>query len=615
MKEYISKTNVLVNLFFQIIFWIIILCISVALFRAPFKTGYFLKNPNTINQDNFYELIPIFISDFIGLILFLLMGGIYYHFSSNSLENFKTVLSHDFNKLLYELKNILKKYSLITILNCIFLFLIDQVFILVLLNITLIFLVLKCRFIPIRGYCYIIFGSISFLIFIECSHDFYLIFLYLLIILPFNFFIYHDSPKGKKSYYFITFLISFCLSIFTNIFTIDINYTDIKMILNLLLLTIFFSLQFTPFIYIILYLFKITLSYLKKLPVAEYTAASFAKQNRANKAILNFLYKQCEPFKKIPHKKIEEVLNISNLSLDKKKSFGEFIFKLNLSEKDTNKILNFYSVTPLPYEEIKNSKTENVKYRNNNNLLISIGILIVLIIFYFISLVLFGIDFTKLFLKISFLFIFIRLLLRSIEICFAFYNDIKPNVKIKRTNLSGAERIALALKSIMEVIILSTTLYLINDVKTFPELNFNIFYEFFNLLIESFFKATAIAFFNISFEYTGVNIFSIKSLIAITHLLQIISSVTLISISIANYINLPKQNVDYELIISKDKFYLYKKIRSTNSYSPKELKKVADGISIDELLTDINNLWNNDKINFLELEEIHEFLNIVYFKL
>ncbi|MFP3919741.1 hypothetical protein U5N28_18210, partial [Lysinibacillus telephonicus] len=138
---------------------------------------------------------------------------------------------------------------------------------------------------------------------------------------------------------------------------------------------------------------------------------------------------------------------------------------------------------------------------------------------------------------------------------------------------------------------------------------------FTNSLIDSFFKAIAIAFFNISYNYSVKNLFfSIESLIAMTHLLQIISSVTLISISIANYINLPKQNIDYELIVRDHQYYLYKRIHSTNKYSPKTTKEITYGNTIDDLLTNVGILWDNDKISYLELEEIHEFLNIVYFK-
>ncbi|WP_421662712.1 hypothetical protein [Lysinibacillus telephonicus] len=353
----------------------------------------------------------------------------------------------------------------------------------------------------------------------------------------------------------------------------NISFVDFKIAFTILLFTIILALQLTPLIYLFLYLLKVSLNYIKKLPVAEYTAASFAKQNRANETILIFLTQKCKPFKHIPTKKIEEILNKYNYSLDKRSSFEEFLFKLNLSPDDTDEILHFYNVTPLPYKEIKISKTENVKFRNNNNLFISVGVLIVLIILYVITISLFELDFTKLFLTISFIFIFIRLLLRSIEICFAFYNDIKPNIKIKRTNLLGSERITLALKSILEVIILSTSIYLISDVlKNYSAFNY---YEFTNSLIDSFFKAIAIAFFNISYNYSVKNLFfSIESLIAMTHLLQIISSVTLISISIANYINLPKQNIDYELIVRDHQYYLYKRIHSTNKYSPKLQKKL-----------------------------------------
>ncbi|KGR80083.1 hypothetical protein [Ureibacillus manganicus] len=613
-KKFFSNKNLSVNLFFQAIFWSIIIFISAGLFLKPFNTIKFIQESNEFNQFNHNEVILPFISDFIGLILLLFIGAIYYHFSSNSLEDFKTILHNDLKKSYSELKYFLKKYSIITLINLIFLFFNNLVIVLVILNIILILLTIRFSLLSNKGYYYLISGSLSYLFLIEYS--IYYIFIYLFILITFNVWIYKDFKKNNKILYFVIFSISFLISFFIFVSKYHLSVNTLA-IINLLLLTIILTLQLTLFILLFSYLLKISFKYLRKLPIAEYTAASFAKQNRTNKAILHFLTENCKSFEDIPSKKIDDILNSSNFELDKKRSFSEFLMKINLPSDKTSKIMQFYSVTPLPYEQIKISKTENVRFRNNNNLLISLGILSILFILFIISNSLFDVNFTKLFLTISFIFIFIRLLLRSIEICFAFYNDIKPSISIKRTNLLGSERITLALKSIFEVIILSTTLYLIGEllIRSSDDIHLN-FYEFTSLSIDSFFKATAIALFNISYEYSVENLFfSIRSLIEITHLLQIITSVTLISISIANYINLPKQYIDYELIVADDKFSLVKKIRSSNNYSPKVKKEITNGFTMDELLTNIKNLWENDKLNYLELEEIHEYLNIVYFKL
>ncbi|MFJ7971716.1 hypothetical protein [Psychrobacillus sp. NPDC096389] len=606
MSLYLSKTNLVVNVSFQIIFWIVIIVISAAVFQAPFNLVEFLTGKDTSKEFDFSELIPMFISDFLGIILLLFMGGIYYHFSSNSLESFKTILHNDFNKSFYKLKYILKKYSLITSINIIFLFLHESTLILVSLNIILVYFLISYVFKSTKSYYYIIFVSISYVILFAFPKGFYSLILYSVILFIFNFLIFFDSLKNKKIHYYIVYLLSFTLTIFT------LDFNDAQVYLIMLFI---FSFQITPFIYLILYLVKITFTYLTKIPVAEYTAASFAKQNITNKVILEFLNKECNEFKKVLPKELDQVLNIYQLALDKKGDFRYFLRNLNLSIENYNNIFSFYCLTPLPYENIKIKKTESVMFRNTNNLFVSIGILILFNVFYLASLLLFGTEFSQTLLKVAFSFIFIRLSLRSIEICFAFYNDIKPNVKLKRTYLSGSERITLALKSIIEVIILSTLLYMIHDIlKVGSNFNFATIFKFFNILFDSFLKATAIAFFNISFEYK-FTLFNIESFVSLVHLMQIISSVTLISISIANYLNLPKQHSDYELHVSNNKYFLYMKAHERNLYFPKITKKISSGDSIDSLLEDIQILWKDNKISYTQLEEIYEYLNIVYFKL
>ncbi|WP_431027802.1 hypothetical protein [Lysinibacillus sp. LZ02] len=206
-------------------------------------------------------------------------------------------------------------------------------------------------------------------------------------------------------------------------------------------------------------------------------------------------------------------------------------------------------------------------------------------------------------------------MLRSVEICFAFYSDIKPSIKTKGTYLSGSERITLAIKSIIELIILSTLLYTIHESLSIHSSSYIKFLlNFFNVLPSSFLKSVAISFFNISFEYT-ITFTKFEIFIALTHLIQITSSVTLISISIASYLNSPKQNLEYELKISNHKFILTAKPYGPAKFLTKVKQEIVSGDNVDDLLENLNKMFKNNKINNTQLEEIYEYMNIVYFKL
>lgn len=609
MIKYIKKEDFIVNLLFQTIFWITIIVISAILFLTPFNLVEHYKNLKIMDIQNYNELVPAAMSDFLGLLFLLLIGAIYYHISSNSLESFKSILNNDFSKSFYDLKQGIKKFILITSVNIAFIYLNDLILIMLGVNIILCHLLNSYFFKSKSEYYYIIILILNYLLISSIPLNYLFIPTYLLILFIFNYLLIINFRNKRKINFILLYLLSFILSIF--ILGLDLITTNL---INLLIVVIF-SFQLVPLIYALIYLFKLTFTYLKKVPLAEYTAATYAKQNTTNKVILDFMINGCKYFANISISEINKVLNKNYFALDKKKDFARLLDNLKLTNESYNEIFNFYCLTPLPYKQIKQNKTENVKFRNKSNLLISMGILILFVIFYLVFRYYCGVPFSNLFLKVAFIFIFIRLTLRSIEICFAFYNDIKPSIKTKGTYLSGSERITLAIKSIIELIILSTLLYTIHEsLSIYHNSYIEFLLKFSNVLPTSFLNAVAISIFNISFEHT-ITFTNFEIFIALTHLIQIISSVTLISISIASYLNLPKQNFEYEINITNNKFILSTKPYGTAKFLTKITKEIASGDNIDELLKNLNKMFQNNKISNTQLEEVYEYINIVYFKL
>ncbi|WP_431027800.1 hypothetical protein [Lysinibacillus sp. LZ02] len=372
MDKYINKEDLTVSFLFQTIFWIIIIIISTILFLTPFNIVEHINKVEIMDIQNYNELIPTVMSDFLGLQLLLLIGAIYYHISSNSLENFKSILNNDFNKSFYDLKQGIRKYILVTLLNIAFIYHNDSILIMIVVNIILCHL-LNSYFFKIKSeYYYIIILILNYVLIFSIPLNYFFIPTYLLILFIFNYLFINNLWKKRKIKFILLYSLSFALSIFSLEF--DTNTIHLIHLINLLTIFFIFGLQLTPIIYSLLYLFKITFTYLKKIPLAEYTAASYAKQNTTNKVILNFMTTGCKDFANISMNEINKVLNKKNLALDKKKDFTCLLDNLNLPIKSYNEIYNFYSFTPLPYKQIKQYKTENVKFRNKNNLLISIGI-------------------------------------------------------------------------------------------------------------------------------------------------------------------------------------------------------------------------------------------------
>ncbi|ARK22284.1 hypothetical protein [Sporosarcina ureae] len=138
--------------------------------------------------------------------------------------------------------------------------------------------------------------------------------------------------------------------------------------------------------------------------------------------------------------------------------------------------------------------------------------------------------------------LFARLLSRSIEIVVAFFKDILSKEK-KSSDLDGKDRMLLAVKSLIEIMLLAAIVRSAYNLYSEPIVNgaanydLSHIYSTVKILIVSLFESIATMGFNLSYE-PRLNIFE-----QIIHLTQIIVSISLITLSIATYISF-KQKVD-----------------------------------------------------------------------
>ncbi|MEM5635133.1 hypothetical protein AAHB55_25795 [Bacillus cereus] len=216
----------------------------------------------------------------------------------------------------------------------------------------------------------------------------------------------------------------------------------------------------------------------------------------------------------------------------------------------------------------------------------------------------------KSFLFIIYIFIFLRLLSRSTEICISFYQDIIAKKSLKNTLLTGTDRISLAIKSIVEIIFTVATLSIIEILYSNNLLNTlreqHDFAQLLKLTIFSFSNSIATSLFNISFPGVTHNVTLLTLSHQLIHIMQIITSLTLITLSIANYINLPKYSFYYELRETNTELILYKVFYTNNTNYE---KLILSAHSIDSLSFILYSSWQNGTLTDTDYLEIEEFLN------
>ncbi|MEK4627380.1 hypothetical protein MKZ17_03940 [Solibacillus sp. FSL R7-0682] len=249
-------------------------------------------------------------------------------------------------------------------------------------------------------------------------------------------------------------------------------------------------------------------------------------------------------------------------------------------------------------ETIKKSKRmkkrqEILYIRNLENLVISIYLTIYLTLLIFICAV-FNWEIFNSLLITSFLFIFIRFLIRGYEIIKAFFKDATSN-DLKLSSLTYIDRIKLVIKSLFEIAIYSTLLKAIYfSLNNGLEVSSKTIKDTVSFLFESF----SIQFFNVSYSIENGLLF------AVIHIVQILISACLILLCIALYSGRSVETSFYYIEkISNNIYCLYEELSGNGQTTA---KRILQFHSIGKL----NELWGkNDLSSDLYNVAIQEYEN------
>lgn len=407
-----------------------------------------------------------------------------------------------------------------------------------------------------------------------------------------------------------------------------------SVVISILLTHSFKEVLYFPLFVITIYFMFYMINFLvvgsKKMLFADYYFAKSDKRKELNTYIINLLFNKYKVKNSNSVKYIvNQTLLFKDYSLDKKNDFELLLIESNFSPKVKEELNDIYDKIVIEYIVTSNLIAEVIILRNNKNLLVSILFIpAVLLTLKFANSTIFEFN-NKLILGVLFVVLLYRLLIRSLEIAIAFYKDIKPNVKLKRSNLSNNKRMRLVLNSLLEVTILSGLLYTLigNFIKIEGISTFSIFYDAFT-------HSLATAAFNTSFpfdsfsliklnecimkpnectikpndaiyEYPVTKLFSWMTMIQLIHLIQLIMSVVLISLSITSY---GSKNSDRSLYIFKLKDNKYQFLES--SIDGKIEKLIYEKNEVNSLINQIELDWENNKFDFLQYEKIQESINL-----
>lgn len=269
-----------------------------------------------------------------------------------------------------------------------------------------------------------------------------------------------------------------------------------------------------------------------------------------------------------PEKLRKSLKDSSFLDLKNSKEFDVFISNaeenLNGSEHliYLETIKTKYEQTRRSFTEaIMDSRTENIKIRNQNNLIVGILIFLVTLIEIYLTKTTSLTDFL---LKFLVWMVFIRIILRTYEIGKAFYNDILES-GYKNSFLTGKDRILLAFKSVIEISFLAASIYQLNTVFLANDPIFKYCLNVSCAWWKTIEYAVSVSLFNVSFPESLIPQSNRNFMWLSTHAIQVISSVLLITIVINSYMGREKKLIYFESIITEDNEYvLLKKIK--NSY-------------------------------------------------
>ena len=413
-----------------------------------------------------------------------------------------------------------------------------------------------------------------------------------------------------------------CLSYIFSIYLVWITIKKFKELRNWLNLITFFSIFFSTYVYFsfftsvtflliplyhlfILSLIKAAIFILrnfKYLLIAEYNAAKNEKQFVINDHILSKVLNDYAYMEKVViEQQFREHIFERPYKLQYKSEFEKFIIRLDLHKDTKEKVIKSYDKMVVDRIEVAKGIGNTIIRRNYTNLFIAVSLIIIIFLLelIFVYLGFSNKEFVSIMRMNIMILIIFRLLLRSIEIAIAFFQDIKSLDELKNSDISSQKRINLAIYSLIEVILLSNVFYAlqtINDICCTSVLNLiTLFYG--NLKY-----SIAVSLFNVSYPDKILSFNSI-ALNQFVHILQIILSVILLSISITNYGSKSHKRT----------MYCISKIDGTYTVKEKMIKEgiektVISSDSLKGLKIEIDSKWENSEIDSSRYEEINQLI-------
>lgn len=532
---------------------------------------------NIFSNIEFNELVDFFY-EINNLVIILLMFSVLNFLSALCIPE---LLNEKYILIAFEKLNPLKKHKYILISF------ISLIFFIILLN-------------PIQEIVLLIFFYIAFILW--CLNKIKkIIFIIKSLLLNKNIKYWFKKIKSNS-----TTIATFLFSLYISVRQIFRHPIEIKYF-PLFILTVYFS----------LFILEIIFKSIKKLLLSEYHFAKIHKRFAINNYVIEELFKNYESnISKNLKNKLESIILFENFSLNNRIDFLRLLDKAQFRSEIISELTSSYDGMIIEYYKTSKLQAKIIKDRNIYNLCLSLFLFsTVFILFYFPKIDLF--EYNKYFaLKIFFSIVFYKLVVRSIEIAIAFYNDIRPEEKTKNTNLSNNERMSLVLKSIAEVIVLAGTLYTLINIFIL-----NDFVKIENILLSSFNGIThsiATAAFNTSFpydflaefkiekdekKYEIIKIFSWFTVVQIIHIIQLIMSIILISLSITSYGSKNSESTIYIFRRKKNNYQLLECDRDGNyEVVMYEFDRIC------ELIKVINKDKNEKKITLLQYSKIRESL-------
>lgn len=423
----------------------------------------------------------------------------------------------------------------------------------------------------------------------------------------------------------IRFYILLIIVIFAGMYTLVSTVSlFVQQILVVVFLSIYFSFVISSFVIDLLNKKSKTRKFFLNLVLNEYLIANQSKKNAENLALIQYLidhsskklsYYPHDFLKKIkgPYDRIflksdiqDSVVGESTfLELRKYQDFKEFIdktreifnddYRETIDQLELDYQVHAHNLNALLME----TRTGNIKQRNRNNLILGLCIFIIsgiLVLLFELNVVQFVL------LYIVMWTVFIRMVLRTLEIGRAFYNDITDS-GYSKSFLSGPDRIVLAIKSVIEIAFLAASIYLIQLTQADGwKLTFNAVFK----VIEYSF---AVLLFNVSFP-EGFSKAATKPLVWLSaHLIQVISSVILITISITGYISRKHPPVYFEYDCKNTDLHVLKKFYRSPSKHKTVL--IIQGVASKdkfeikrEIESELKCLYKNNKIHEEDFNQI-----------